>query len=166
MRSIALKICARFGCALVCVGYIVQYNRLLIPMQRSFRVWAHPIRDGVTCYFVTSSLIGWGHSQNHPCNATEITLKDKVKIDWLPIIAKHRKVRTVCMAFITVPSHERHGVSNYRQLDCLSNGLFRLRSKETSKLRITGPLWRESGGFPSQRDSNAESVSISRHYHV
>ena len=61
--------------------------------------------------------------------------------------------------------HDEHdGVSNHRRLDCLLNRLSRLRSKETSKLRVTGlcegnpPV---TGGFPSQRSLNAENVSIS-----
>ena len=36
------------------------------------------------------------------------------------------------------------GVSNYWQPDCLSNSLLRLTSKKTSRIHITGPLWRES----------------------
>ena len=64
--------------------------------------------------------------------------------------------------------NERHGVSNHRRLDCLLSRLFRRTSKKTSKLRATGlcggnpPV---TGGFPSQRASNAENVSIwCRHY--
>ena len=34
--------------------------------------------------------------------------------------------------------NERNGVSNHRRLDCLINCLFRLRSKKTSKLHVTG----------------------------
>ena len=53
--------------------------------------------------------------------------------------------------------HWRHnecdGVSNQRRPDCLLNRLFRRRSKKTSKFRVTG-------GFPSQKDSNAENVFI------
>ena len=55
-----------------------------------------------------------------------------------------------------------------QQLDCLLNSLFRLTTKKTSKLRITGPLWRKSpaiGAFASQRVSNAESGSLSWHHH-
>ena len=54
-------------------------------------------------------------------------------------------------------------VSNHRRLDCLLNRWFRRRSKKTSKLRDTGlcegnpPV---TGGFPSQRASNAVNVSI------
>ena len=58
--------------------------------------------------------------------------------------------------------------SNHRRLDCFLNHLCRRRSKKTSKLRIAGlgegnpPV---TDGFPSQRASNAENVSIWwRHY--
>ena len=57
--------------------------------------------------------------------------------------------------------NERDGVSNHQPRDCLLNRLFGRRSKETSKLRVTGlcagnsPV---SGEFPAQRTSNAENV--------
>ena len=64
--------------------------------------------------------------------------------------------------------NERDGVLNHRRLDCLINCSFRRRSKKTSKLRVTG-LCKENppvtGGFPSQRASNAENVSIWRRHH-
>ena len=59
--------------------------------------------------------------------------------------------------------NERHGDSNPRCLDRLLNRSSRRRSKKTSKLRVTGlcegnpPV---TGGFPSQRASNADNVSI------
>ena len=37
----------------------------------------------------------------------------------------------------------RHGVSNQRQFDCLSNHMVRVTSKTTSKFSITGLLWVE-----------------------
>ena len=58
----------------------------------------------------------------------------------------------------------RDGVSNHRRLDCLLNLLFRRRSKKTSELRVTGLCEGNSpvtGEFRTQRDSNAENVSIS-----
>ena len=58
----------------------------------------------------------------------------------------------------TVTSHEPHGISNHRQLDCVLSSSVRL----APKLRITGPLWWESiviDGFPSQSASNGKSVS-------
>ena len=65
--------------------------------------------------------------------------------------------------------NERDGVSDHRCLDCLLGRLFRRRSKKTAKVRITGlckgnpPV---TGGFPSQRASNAANVSIWWRHHV
>ena len=72
--------------------------------------------------------------------------------------------------YLQKPSHAlqwrhngRDSVSNHQPHDCLLNRLFRRRSKETSKLRVTGlyagnsPVTRE---FPAQMASNAENVSI------
>ena len=60
--------------------------------------------------------------------------------------------------------HERDGVSNHQPHDCLLNLVFRRRSKNTSKPRVTGlcagnsPVTRE---FPSQMASNAENLMTS-----
>ena len=65
--------------------------------------------------------------------------------------------------------NEHSGVSNHQPHDCLLNRLFRRRSKNTSKLRVTGlcagnsPVTRE---FPAQRANNAENVSIWWRHHV
>ena len=59
--------------------------------------------------------------------------------------------------------NEHDDVSNHQLHDCLLNHLFRHRSKKTSKLRVTGLCEGNSpvtGEFPTQRDSNAEKVSI------
>ena len=59
--------------------------------------------------------------------------------------------------------NEYDGVSNHQCLHCLLNRLFRRRSKKASKLRVTGLCEGNSpvtGGFPSQRASNAENISI------
>ena len=64
--------------------------------------------------------------------------------------------------------NEHNGISNHWRLDCLLNRLFGHRSKKTSKLHPTGlreghpPVTR---GFPTQRASNVESISIWRHHH-
>ena len=66
--------------------------------------------------------------------------------------------------------HNDHdGVSNHRRPDCLLNRLFMWRSKKTSKLRVTGLCEGNPPdivGFPSQRASNAENVSIWWRYYV
>ena len=64
--------------------------------------------------------------------------------------------------------NEHYGVPNHRRLHCLLNRFFSRRSKKTSKLRVTG-LCKGSpsvtDGFPSQRVSNAENVSIWWRHH-
>ena len=64
--------------------------------------------------------------------------------------------------------NDRDGVSNHQPHDCLLNRLFRRRSTETSKLRITGLCVGNSpvtGEFPAQRASNEENVSIWWRHH-
>ena len=64
--------------------------------------------------------------------------------------------------------NQRDCVPNRRRPDCLLNHLFRGRSKKTSKLHVTG-LCEENppvtGGFPSQRASNADIFSIWWRHH-
>ena len=64
--------------------------------------------------------------------------------------------------------NERHGVSNQWRRDWLFNRLFKRRSKKKAKLRATvlcegNPS--VTRGFPSQRASNAENVSIWWRHH-
>ena len=64
--------------------------------------------------------------------------------------------------------NERNGDSNHQPHDCLFNGLFRHRSKKTSKLRVTGLCEGNSpvtGEFPAQGASNADNVSIWWRHH-
>ena len=60
--------------------------------------------------------------------------------------------------------HNKHdGVSNHQPHECLLNRLFRRRSKETPKLRVTGLCVGNSPGtgkFTAQKASNAENVYI------
>ena len=65
--------------------------------------------------------------------------------------------------------HNGHqGFSNHQYLECLLKLLFRRTSKKTSKLRVTG-LYEGNppviSGFPSQRASNAENISILWRHH-
>ena len=62
-----------------------------------------------------------------------------------------------------------HSVSNPQPHDCLLNRLFRRRSKNTSKLRVTGLCTGNSAGtgeFAAQMACNAENVSIWWRHHV
>ena len=64
--------------------------------------------------------------------------------------------------------NEHGGVSNHWRIDCLLKRLFRRRSKNTSKLRVTSLCEGNSpvtGEFPAQMASDAENISIQwRHY--
>ena len=65
--------------------------------------------------------------------------------------------------------HDGNGsVSNQQSHDCLLNRLFRRRSKETLKFRVTGLCAENSPGtgeFPAQTASNTANVSISWRHH-
>ena len=68
--------------------------------------------------------------------------------------------------------NERDGVSNHQLHDWLLNCLFGLRSKKTSKLRVTGRYWPFCAGnspvtseFPAQKASNADYVSMWWRHH-
>ena len=63
----------------------------------------------------------------------------------------------------------RDSVSNHQPHDCLLKGLFRHRSRKTSKLRFTGLCAGTSpvnSEFPAQMASNAENVAIWLRHHV
>ena len=58
--------------------------------------------------------------------------------------------------------HERHGVSNHQQLDCLFSSLQILTTRIGSKLQIAVPLYLESTAvFLLKSARNVESVSMS-----
>ena len=62
----------------------------------------------------------------------------------------------------------RDGISNHQLHDCLLSHLFRRRSQETPKLRVTGLCAGNSpvtGEFPTKRASNVENVSIWWRHH-
>ena len=67
---------------------------------------------------------------------------DKSKL--VQVMAWCRQATTITWANVdsdlSLISHERHGVSNHQKLDCLFNSLFRITTKESSKLCITGSL--------------------------
>ena len=73
--------------------------------------------------------------------------------------------------FISLQWHHngRYSVSNHQPHYCLLNRLFRRRSKNISKLRVTGLCAGNSPGtgeIPAQMASNAENVSIWWRHHV
>ena len=83
------------------------------------------------------------------------------------------KVAVKIHSFDLYPLQWRHkgcdGISNHQPQDCLLNGLFRRRSKKTSKLCVTGLCVGNSPGtgeFPAKMASYAENVSIWWRHHA
>ena len=73
-------------------------------------------------------------------------------------IGQQNGCHTLC---ITMVSHERHGVSNHQQLNCLLNSLFRLITKKIPRHCITNTLQGEStSGLASQRASNDKRFNV------
>ena len=77
----------------------------------------------------------------------------------------------ICM-WIRYARHWRHyehdGIWNHQPYDCLLSRLFRRRSNNTSKLRVTGLCEENSpvtGQFPIKRASNTEKLSIWWRHH-
>ena len=60
-------------------------------------------------------------------------------------------------------THERHDVSDHRQLDCLFNILFRLSWKKPSKLHIIDRLWEI---HPWPIDSLTKGQQCKKSFHV
>ena len=108
----------------------------------------------------------------------ELTLKDT---PYLALTGKICDGFCLKFAIVMVPTssllmatalqwhHNEHdGISNHQPYRSLLNGLFRCRSKKTSKLRVTGLCACNSPGtgeFPTQMASNTENVSISWRHH-
>ena len=88
-----------------------------------------------------------------------------MKCAWrILLIFTHKRLETPGFALLW-RRNGHDGVSNHQPHDCLLNRLFRLRSKKTSKLRVTGLCVGNSPGT-AQMASNAENVSIWWRHHV
>ena len=80
-----------------------------------------------------------------------------------PLSHRYIPQATLCShSQVTLPwrHNERDGVSNQQLLDALLNRLFRLRSKKTSKLIVTGLCEGNSTVTSELSQRNAENVSI------
>ena len=90
----------------------------------------------------------------------QITIHKMFQSNLHDIVARH----ILRCLNITVTSHERHSVSNYRPLNCLFDRLFNSKEKNQNS---TWPIFCDRDPpapvvFPSQNASNVEKVSFSR----
>ena len=101
-------------------------------------------------------------------------MKDETSMKTGPkVLIKSPTIRAALLLLvyenIIVMLFEYYGNSSNWKVDCLFNSLFRLTTKKISKLCMAGPFKGKQlmiSGFPSQRASNVESVSISWHHLV
>ena len=112
----------------------------------------------------------------HPCLCfsdgywrwSDGVMSDYIRLFYTDVITflypiPHAGLANLLMKALQWRHNERDGVSNDRRLDCLLSRLFRLTSKKTSKLSVTG-LCEGIHRWP-KRASNAKNVSIWwRHY--
>ena len=98
-----------------------------------------------------------------------------VRTDYCLSWGKHSRSKSRAFCISRFPLRWRHtgrdSVSNHQPHDCLLNRLFRRRSKNTTKLRVTGLcVWEftgdRTGEFPAQMASNAENASIWWRHHA
>ena len=140
-------------------------------------------------YIVVTPFIGWVHTRDHSgygLSQWQKALNGNVFSHWLnpyPEWSCYRFLVDSCDTFqilqgyfisprqlydITMTSSWARWGLNHPCLDCFLNCLFRLWSKKTSNLRVTGLCEGNSpvtGEFPTQRASNAENVSIWWRHH-
>ena len=106
--------------------------------------------------------------ENYPFMITATSLRDQ----WVNAINHFYHVPAISLSpnnSLRWRHNGRESVSNHQHHDCLLNRLFRLRSKKTSKLCVTGLCAGNSPGtgeFPAQTASYAENVSIWWRHHA
>ena len=110
-----------------------------------------------------------GHIITYPCRQF-IFRWTTIERRWMPTPEFGSNYITITLYHIPLlwRHNGRDGVSNDQPRDCLLNRSFRSRTKEASKLRVTGHCVGNSpvtGEFPTQMASNAGNLSIWwRHY--
>ena len=123
-------------------------------------------RASIITYFIKSTINTF---QNNLYTIYKARTHSIEKIMWNEHIVTHFKQHfLVCQHPLQWRHNERDCVSNHQPRDCLPNGLFKRRSKKTSKFCIAGLCEGNSpvtGEFPAQRASNAENVSIWWRHH-
>ena len=100
------------------------------------------------------------------CNAMAVDLKPMRQLSFCP--RWFSSARKLFESTLLWRHNGRDGVSNHQPYDCLLNRLFRHRSKNISKLRITGPYAANppvTDEFLAQMARNAENVSIWWRHH-
>ena len=103
-----------------------------------------------------------------PYHAINIMAAEVTGCPWISFISNTFHWHMICHITLQWHHYECDGASNHQRLNCFLNCLFRRRSKNTSKLCVTGLCVgnsRVTGEFPTHRASNVENISIWKHHH-
>ena len=128
------------------------------------------IKQPCTIWTNTYPRIHQNRSYNHKIQRKDADIQE-TQFDWnrFSVFQVDHRYHWPMLCYALWWRHNgRDSVPNHQPHDCLPNRLFRRRSKNTSKLRVTGLCVRNSPGtveFPSQMASYAENVSIWWRHH-
>ena len=100
----------------------------------------------IYCTTKLSQYLVFWRDAKHSSFYSEFEYEWETKMRWIRGICY---IINTCISKFPLQSHERHGGSNQQQVGCLFKISFRLTSKKTLKLRVTGTLRRE---FSDQLD--------------
>ena len=139
------------------------FTMMTLPNGNIFRV-AGPLCEEFTgWWFQTPSRLLWRHCNDNGRLYSNMWRHDMETFGITVAFCDYHQIT------LQRRHNERDGVSNHQLHDCLLNRLFRRRSKQTSKSRVTGLCAGNSpvtGEFSAQRASNAENVSIWWRHHA
>ena len=128
------------------------------PVTRSFDVFFDPYLDERLCkqsrrwWFETPSRPLWRHCNGMivitPCVRRIGELNPSNMLPTYSLASRCFHLKLLSISTSQWRHNEHDGVSNHQPHDCLLKRLFKHRSKNSSKLRVTGLLW---GEFTSDR---------------
>ena len=113
-----IHICVRVVVVFVIVLWFVRYRTVLLMVVSVYTPLISPCRFTPHHLYLSWSADFQPHVPLSTCQTTVRPSGNHTSLHW-----RH---------------NERDGVSNHQPHDCLLNGLFRRRSKKTSKLRVSG----------------------------
>ena len=156
--DVILRICSKLSCYISCLYFSIRMHciscRFRLKSYRGHKLVSFSFNE---CKWVVDFCVWhYMHQLIYACVC-----------EFYICVRRMRYVTYFLIRFISFSLRRRHNahnaVSNHQPHDCLLNHLFRRRSKNTSKIRVTGlcaGISPVTGEFAAQRTNNAENVSI------
>ena len=147
--------------------YIYWYQQFGISMEESvvipiFLVIFRCSRVRISKLTTSIQLTGTEHREFYPFKFVPMICLSSTPSPVWTRFRPYVVTSSICFLGITVTSHKCHGISNKQQLDFLFNSLFRLTTtnKISALLVLCEGNLAVTGGFPTQRTNNAETISM------